>query len=310
MRLKKHFVSFSIILLGVASLFLFSTNYPADQVNKNFVKPVTFFEEKFEDTNFMSRGWYDNTTLSLSTIEHIPGSSQSAEYRWGRGDTKPINGGAIRKKFTESDEVYVSFYVKYGSGYTGSNKPYHPHEFLLMTNKNGKYEGLAFTHLTAYIEQNKSNPLLAFQDGQNIDQTKIGKDLQNITENRSVHGCNGIYHDGYTNIDCYDAGGGVHWNGQVWKAAGTTISNGVWHHVEAYFKLNSIQKGKAVGDGILKYWLDDKLLINRMDVLIRTGLYPDMKFNQFIIAPWIGDGSPVDQTFWLDGLVVGNVRPD
>jgi len=35
-----------------------------------------------------------------------------------------------------------------------------------------------------------------------------------------------------------------------------------------------------------------------------------MKFNQFIIAPWIGDGSPVDQTFWLDGLVVGNVRPD
>jgi len=179
-----------------------------------------------------------------------------------------------------------------------------------MTNKNGDYDGPAFTHLTAYIEQNESKPLVALQDGQNIDQTKIGQDLLNVTENRSVHGCNGVFADGNTSADCYDAGGGTHWNGQLWKTTGTNFSNAVWHHVEAYFKLNSIQNGKAVGDGILKYWLDDQLLIKSTGVLIRTGQHPDMIFNQFIIAPWIGDGSPVDQTFWIDNLVVGNTRPD
>ena len=309
MQRQKIYLSSYIMLAVVLAIFLLSAQFKKIQVKKNSVKSITFFEEKFEDANFALRGWYDNTTLSLSSSEHIPGSSQSAEYHWQAGENKPVNGGAIRKKFSESDEVYISFWVKYSSSYRGSNKPYHPHEFLLMTNKNGDYEGLAFTHLTAYIEQNRGNPLLALQDGQNIDQSKIAQDLQNITENRGAHGCNGIYPDGNTSVDCYNAGGGAHWNGQLWKATGTTISNGAWHHVEAYFKLNNIQKGKGVGDGILKYWLDDQSYINSSGVLIRTGQHPDMKFNQFIIAPWIGDGSPLDQTFWIDDLVAGNVRP-
>jgi len=45
----------------------------------------------------------------------------------------------------------------------------------------------------------------------------------------------------------------------------------------------------------LKYWLDDKLIIDHTNVLMRTAQHADMKFNQFIIAPWIGDGSPIDQ---------------
>lgn len=27
-----------------------------------------------------------------------------------------------------------------------------------------------------------------------------------------------------------------------------------------------------------------------------------MKFNQMVIAPWIGDGSPIAQTFWVDDI--------
>jgi len=33
-----------------------------------------------------------------------------------------------------------------------------------------------------------------------------------------------------------------------------------------------------------------------------------MRFNQFIIAPYIGDGSPVDQTMWVDNLTVATSR--
>jgi hypothetical protein len=34
-----------------------------------------------------------------------------------------------------------------------------------------------------------------------------------------------------------------------------------------------------------------------------------MKFNQFLLAPHIGDGSPVDQAFWIDELQVATGRP-
>jgi hypothetical protein len=34
-----------------------------------------------------------------------------------------------------------------------------------------------------------------------------------------------------------------------------------------------------------------------------------MRFNQFLIAPYIGDGSPIDQTMWVDEMTVADARP-
>jgi len=64
-----------------------------------------------------------------------------------------------------------------------------------------------------------------------------------------------------------------------------------------------------VPDGIVRYWFDGQLVIEHTDVLLRTGAHPNMKFNQFMIAPYIGDGSPVDQTMWVDDLTVATGRP-
>ncbi len=274
------------------------------------------FQENFEDANFTSRSWYDNTNLQLSSTEHISGSTRSVEYRFLQGATTPTSGGAIRKKFQDTDEVYVSLYVKYSSNWTGSNRTYHPHEFLILTNLEGDYAGPAYTHLTAYIEHNEGIPLLAIQDGQNIDLTRINQDLTNITENRAVAGCNGTLNDGYSTLSCYPVGGGVYWNGKQWKAsavyfqdtAGPYYKNN-WHRIEAYFKLNSIANGKAVADGIIRYWYDGSLIIERTNIIMRTAQHPNMKFNQFLIAPWIGDGSPLDQTMWVDNLTVETSRP-
>lgn len=277
---------------------------------------ATLFQEAFEDTSFASRGWYDNTNLPLSTTEHVSGSTRSVEFRFLQGATQPTSGGAIRKKFLDTDEVYVSFYVKYSTNWTGSNRTYHPHEFLILTNLEGDYAGPAYTHLTAYIEHNEGIPLLAIQDGQNIDLTRINQDLTNITENRAVAGCNGTLNDGYSTLSCYPVGGGVYWNGKQWRAGqvyfgdtpGPYYKNN-WHRIEAYFKLNSIANGKGVADGIIRYWYDGSLIIERTNIIMRTGQYPNMKFNQFMIAPWIGDGSPIDQTMWVDDLTVGTSKP-
>jgi hypothetical protein len=271
------------------------------------------FEEKFENASVASRGWYDNTTLSLSTAEHIPGSAASLEYHWTAGSAVPINGGAARHLFSASDSVQISFWLKYSSNWVGQNQVnYGHHEFYVLTDKDPAYSNLAYTHLTGYIEENNGVAQVAIQDGANIDETKVGVDLRGITENRAVSGCNGTYPDGYATLSCYIASGSTHWNGKQWKTGGTffdstpgspTYKNS-WHRIDVLFMMNSIQNGIGQQDGAVQYWYDGQSVIDHRNVVFRTGQNPTMRFNQFVMAPFMGDDSPVDQRFWIDDLTV------
>jgi hypothetical protein len=259
------------------------------------------FNESFEDGNFSSRGWYDNTNMQMTSAQHASGSSQSIEFRFLKGATTPTSGSAMRKLINETDSLYVSYDVKYSSNWLGSNHDYHPHEFFIMTNEDGKYDGMAQTHLTVYLEQNALRPLVNMQDTDNIDTSNINNNLVGQTEARAIAGCNGSS-DNYGNGDCYQSG--VWRNDKHWLYNSPVITAGTWHKVEAYFKLNSIVGGIGQQDGVIQYWLDGNLIMDHHDVVFRTGQHPGMKFNQFIIAPYIGDGSPIDQTFWVDNLTV------
>jgi hypothetical protein len=272
---------------------------------------ILFFEN-FEDKNFAQRGWYDNLKGTLTDKEHIPGSTYSLECKFLQGQRTPTGGTPGRHLFEETEEVCLSYHVKYSENYIGSGKPYHPHEFSFVTNKDNIYVGPAFTHLTTYIEHNAGYPRLAIQDGENINQMRVGQNLVGVTENRGVAGCNGSS-DGYPD-DCYKSGD-LYVNGKVWKSKIKCFSDEFgkyyksdWHHIEAYFKLNSIVDSKGITDGIIQYWFDGESLFEYNDVLIRTGEHPDMMFNQFLIVPYIGDGSPVEQTMWIDDLTVSTQR--
>lgn len=65
----------------------------------------------------------------------------------------------------------------------------------------------------------------------------------------------------------------------------------------------------GVPDGKLRWVQDGQTLIAHDHVLMRTGARPTLKFSQHAIAPYIGDGSSVAQTFWLDDLTVATARP-
>ncbi len=237
------------------------------------------------------------------------------EVHFLSGATTPTWGGAARRAFTATETVYVSYWVKYSSNWVGSGHPYHPHEFMLLTNEDGAYTGPSFTHLTAYVEENYQNggvPRMSLQDGSNIDQSRIGVDLSAITESRGAAGCNGNT-DGYP-TGCYQSGG-AYVNEKVWMAAQPAFLpnpgpgyKGDWHLVESYFQLNSIQNSKGLSNGIVRYWFDGLLVIDHTNVLLRTGAHASMKFNQLLIGPYIGDGSPVDQTMWIDNLTVATGR--
>jgi len=275
------------------------------------------FQENFEDANLASRGWYDNTSAVLSTTEHIAGSNSSAQYRFLAGATTPTNGNAQRHKFTPTSSFYVSYYVKYSSNWVGSNQLYHPHEFQAMSTLDGDWDGPSNGFMVVYIEQNYQNggiPRLAMQDNKSVNASygPLPHNLVGVTENRSTGGCNGMAESNMFS-ECFLFG--TYWyNDKQLKGPvvfqpnpGPGYKNN-WNFVEAYFQLNTIVNGIGQADGVMQYWFNGALIIDRHDILFRTGAHPTLQFNQFIIAPYIGDGSPVDQSMFIDNLRIATAR--
>ena len=272
--------------------------------------------EDFEDTDFAARGWYDGPRGDLSAEEHAPGSAHSWQCVYPEGGRVCEGGTPARHLFTPTDSVYLEYWVKYGARFVGSGHPYHPHEFLFLTNKDGEYVGPAGTHLTTYVEQLAGVPRLALQDLLNVDTRCILRnddsfvgcngDLATFqfTEDRSVASCNGLQGD-LDKRDCFPTDA-THWySARVWDAPpANNLYDARWHRVAALFRLNSVAGGKGVVDGAMRYWLDGRLVLSYDHILYRTAANSDMLFNQLLVAPYIGDGSPVRQTMWVDDLRV------
>ena len=275
------------------------------------------FSENFENASLGTRGWYDNTNAVISTAEHVSGSTASSQYRFLAGASTPTTGGAQRHKFTPSNSLYVSFYVKYSTNWVGSGKSYHPHEFYILSSLDGDYDGPSENFLDVYIEENYQNggrPRLAIQDNKSVNtsQGAVPNNLIGVTENRSTSGCNGVVE---TNIfsECFNAGS--YWYNSKQLTGPVTFQpnpgagyKSNWNFVEAYFQLNTIVNGVGQANGVMQYWFNGTLIIDRHDILFRTGARPTLQFNQFLIAPYIGDGSPVDQSMWIDNLRLATGR--
>jgi hypothetical protein len=271
------------------------------------------FQEDFENSNLASRGWYDNTGVVLSTTEHVAGSTSSAQYRFLAGATTPTSGGAQRHKFTPSNSFYLSYYVKYSANWVGSGQAYHPHEFYAMSTLDGDYDGPSENFLTVYIEQSYQNggkPRISVQDNKSVNYGfgALPNNLIAVTEDRSVGGCNGIVE---ANIfsECFDFG--TYWYNDKQLIGPVTFQpspgpgyKNDWNLVEAYFQLNTVVGGIGQPNGIIQYWFNGALVIDRHDILFRTGAHPTLQFSKFLIAPYIGDGSPVDQSMFVDNLKV------
>jgi len=275
------------------------------------------FQENFEDANLSARGWYDNTSVQLSTVEHIAGSTSSAQYHFLPGATTPTSGGAQRHKFTPSNSFYLSYYVKYSTNWVGSGVAYHPHEFYTLSTLDGDWDGPSQNFLDVYVEHNYQNggiPTIEFQDNKSVNYNNgpLPNNLIAVTEDRSTNGCNGVV-ESNVQTSCFN-------NGTYWYSAkvltgpvvfqpnpGPGYKNN-WNFVEAYFQLNTIVNGIGQADGVAQYWFNGALIIDRHDILFRTGAHPTIQFDQFLIAPYIGVGSPVDQSMFVDNLRIATGR--
>jgi hypothetical protein len=184
--------------------------------------------------------------------------------------------------------VYLRFHIRLSKDWGWTGRGYHPHLMHFMTTENGRYHGPAASHLTLYIEPWNGKLRLAAQDIQNKDQP------HGLTQGPLRGGYNGIFYDSDEELFVDDK----------------------WHLVEALFRLNTLDRRadkpnaeKPNADGIVRGWFDGKLVIDRDDVVLRSTDFAEMKFNQFLLTPYFGEGLlPHAQTLWIDELAVGTQR--
>jgi len=276
---------------------------------KGHAAETLLFEELFEDTDWESRGWYDGPKMEITDSEHILESERSCVWHWKKAGDIGVVGKGARLLFTPVTNVILSFHVKHSANWKWTGVNWHPHELHFITNVDPPYIGPAYTHLTFYVEAVNGVPRVGIQDGKNIDEIRVGQNLVGVTENRAVAGGNGDS-DGHGGGHYYRSGD-VHWNGKHWEPEKIHFGDesgpyykGDWHHIKVKFQLNSVVDGVGIKDGVIQYWFDDKLIMDYHDVVFRTGQHPDMKINQFLMAPYFGPGVPHEQWIWIDDLSI------
>jgi hypothetical protein len=295
-----------LVLLTAAILIGFPDEVGAQQ-------QTIFFAEPFDGT---WNGWYDGTAGTIDTVVFSPnGGNSSVRFHWNQGSTG-APGGARRHKFAASETVYVAFDMKLGTAnapWQGSQQAFHPHVIYLLTDANADFAGLAWDNLTFYIEWNLFTPRLAIQDGQRINLSQLTSSypgLLGTTTPHAVAGGNGRQDQATpTGVTYYSIGAPDYTNGTHWDSASANLRNDSWHHVEVFVAMNSISGGVPQPDGVIRYWVDGLLVVERTNVYLRTAQFATQKFNQFVLGPYIGNGSPVAQDMWIDNLVVADHPP-
>lgn len=245
--------------------------------------PKVLFTESFDDAKLLERGWYDGNKFTIDPSKPFRGAG-SIQYVWQTGGTTPTSSSGLRRLFASSDTVYLKAHIRFSEGFGWTNRGYHPHLMHFVTTENAAYAGPAATHLTLYVEPWNGRLRLAAQDIQNKDQP------HGLTQ--------GPLKGGY--------------NGTMFDSPDVLFDDAEWHTIEAMFRLNTLNlaEDQPNRDGLVRGWVDGKLVVDRTDVVLRSTDFPNMKFNQFLLTPYFGPGLlPHAQTLWIDELTVGTERP-
>jgi hypothetical protein len=299
--------------VGAVSSYSFSNVTSNHSITASFKQGSTtrslLLYEDFEDRNWGSRSWYDNTSHGLLATSGCY-SGNCLQWTWNTGAKTPTNGASVRKLFAPTEEIFLTYYLKVSSNWQGSGHNYHPHMIQLLSDYDSLYGGPAAAYLCAYFEINGSYPniypVFQVQDSLLIN-TNSGvppTNLTGVTENRAVAGCNGNFGDpGTRSPDCYQVSG-IWYNARAWVSTASVLSPNTWHKFEYHLKMNTVSNNVAKADGILQVWVDGVPTIQKTNVVYRTGQQPAKKWKQLFFGPYIGDGSPVTQTTWIDELSI------
>ncbi len=263
---------YMIFMIAICLTALFTCRKP----DENRAEAL-FFIEHFDDADLNERGWYDESRIRIA--KHAWAGKGSIEYEWNN-ELKSCGSAGVRHLFEPSGEVYIRFYLRLSKGWGWSGRNYHPHLTHFLTTENSMYHGPAKSHLTLYIEPVNGKLRLAATDIQNMDMP------HGLTQGELKGGYNGKFYD----------------------SKEVLFSDDKWHCIEAYFKLNTldIEHDCPIHDGVVRGWFDGTLIVEQTDIVLRSTDFPDMRINQFLMAPYFGPGLlPHAQKLWIDEMVIG-----
>ncbi len=239
------------------------------------------FREAFEDEMLEKRGWYDGTACRIA--DNSAYGKGCIEYEWIKGIQPAQGSSPHRHLFTPTDKVYIRFYLRLSGDWQWTGVNWHPHLTHFLTTENSPFHGPAASHLTLYIEPVNGKLRLAATDIQN---------------EKMPHGLTqGPLKGGY--------------NGMLYDSKEILFNDDNWHCIEAYFRLNTLdmEHDSPNRDGIIRGWFDGELVIDHTNVILRSTDFPDMKLNQFLMAPYFGPGLLNNaQKLWIDELFVATER--
>jgi hypothetical protein len=253
----------------------------AEPATERRTEDLLIFAESFDNPALKDRGWYDLTRMRVAPEAHS--GPAALEYEWIAGKPDVQGSSPARRLFPPTSRVYIRFYLKLSKNWGWSGRNYHPHLLHVLTTENGPYHGPAASRLTLYVEPVAGKLRLAAQDIQNKD---------------APHGLTqGPLRGGY--------------NGKFYDSSTALFRDDRWHCVEAFFQLNTLdhERDRPNADGVVRGWFDGQLVIEQTDVVLRSTDFPEMQFNQLLIAPYFGPGLlPHAQKLWIDELVVATER--
>lgn len=275
--------------------------------------------ERFDDTDFTSRGWYDGAAGMLSS-DAAPGSGSAFQCDVAVGNGGCTAGRPSRLKITPTTTVYLAFYARLSDNWQGAMTV-----FSLLTNLEDDFKGPGATKLTAEVNVDSGTASLRLADVENVDTNCLllndgsfqgcngDFDSYVFTEARSVAACNGLLGD-VEGHECSTSDNISWWSSRTWSSDAFSDSagpayKGDWRFVEVYFEMNGFESGKGVPNGKIRWLSDGAPIVCSDHVLFRTGDHTAMEFSQLIALLYMGGGPAESQTLWLDDLVVATARP-
>lgn len=266
-----------------------------------------FISEPFENPNFSTRGWYDGVDCPVdAAVINPPGGLASLKFHWDIG-TMAIANTPRRHLFQASDSFYLSWWMKLGSSasqWIGSGVAYHPHVLQVMTDAEpNEFTGPARPWLTIRIEPHDFTARISVSDGQRINIPQLGVNLLGTATPHAVAGGNGTQDASSTYFN-----GPLYENNFDLNSSGNVFVNNTWHFCEVYVQMNTIVGGLPLLNGIMRYWVDGALVVSASTIELRTAQYATQKFNQLLLVPYIGVGSPASQDLWVDSLLLWTAR--
>jgi hypothetical protein len=94
--------------------------------------------------------------------------------------------------------------------------------------------------------------------------------------------------------------------GTEYRGEDVVFTLGEWHVVDAMIRLND----PGTANGEIRMWVDGALQVEETGIEMRFEGYTGISFNQLFYGFYYHEGSPIEQTFWTDHIIVADAPLD